>query len=69
MRVAPKNATTTAPNAAQCQLFLDNVVAGLRSVRLLNDRQQNGQRKLSNVFAVAIGGKADMPVCTAIVCL
>jgi len=29
MRVAPKAATTTAPNAAECQSFLDNLVADL----------------------------------------
>jgi hypothetical protein len=33
----PKTASTTAPNAAEGQSFLDNVVAGLGLVRLSND--------------------------------
>ena len=37
MPVAPKTATTTAPNAAERQSFPDNLVADLRRVRLSND--------------------------------
>jgi hypothetical protein len=37
MRMASKTATTTAPNAAECQSFLDNLVADLPRVRLSND--------------------------------
>ena len=37
MRVASKTATTTAPNAAECQSFLDNLIAVFAVVRLLND--------------------------------
>ena len=33
MPVAPKTAATTAPNAAECQSFLDNLVAGLPTIR------------------------------------
>jgi hypothetical protein len=38
MRVAPKAATTTAPNAAECQSFLDNLVADLDLIRALDYR-------------------------------
>jgi hypothetical protein len=37
MRVAFKTATTTAPNAAECQSFLDNLMAVFAVARLLND--------------------------------
>jgi hypothetical protein len=37
MRMAFKTATTTAPNAAECQSFLGNLVRDLARVRLRND--------------------------------
>ena len=38
MRVAPKTATTTAPNAAECQSFPDNLVADLDLICALDYR-------------------------------
>jgi hypothetical protein len=42
MRVAPKAATTAAPNAAECQSFLDNLVADLDLIVPLSSRTAAG---------------------------
>jgi hypothetical protein len=52
MPVAPKTAATTAPNAAECQSFLDNLVAGLPTIRASDYW----------VGTSAFGGESDMTI-------
>ena len=70
----PKTASTTAPNATECQSFLDNLVAGLPTIRAsdywVGTSAFGGKADMTicgrmSAFVVAIGGKADMGLCTA----
>ena len=55
MRAVPKAAATTAPNAAERQSFLDNVVTDLSLIRASDYRADMS----------AFGGRADMGYCSA----